>query len=79
MEVVMEIFSAQIRAGRALINWSRRDLSLSSGISEKTIQNYENIDDYTPKPPIIRELVEALGRGGVEFIPGGVKLADFHD
>ncbi|MEP3669215.1 MAG: helix-turn-helix transcriptional regulator [Roseibium sp.] len=73
----MDIFSAQIRAGRALIDWSRRDLSQNSGISEKTIQNFENVEEYTPKPPIVRELIEALQRGGVEFIHGGVRLEDY--
>lgn len=75
----MKIFAAQIRAARALLDWTRRDLATACDISEKTIQNYENVPDYEPRTPIVKGMVHALEAGGVEFISGGVKLADWNE
>jgi hypothetical protein len=37
----MAITSAQLRASRALLNWSLKQLSAKSGVSVPTISNYE--------------------------------------
>ena len=62
------ILPSQIRAARALIDWSQDDLAKSSGVSLSTIKDFEagrrNIAlDY------VNALQNALTRVGVHFIP----------
>ncbi len=59
---------AQLRAARALLNWSRLDLSKLSGISEPSIHRYET-GITSPASRIRNKLFEVFDAHGVEFSP----------
>ncbi len=68
--------SAQIRAGRALVNWTVRKLAEKAGIHRNTVTNIEtersSADDAT-----LDAIRRALEKAGVEFTNGkrpGVRL-----
>lgn len=68
--------SAQIRAGRALVNWTVRKLAEKAGIHRNTVTNIETArslgDDAT-----LDAIRQALEKAGVEFTNGkrpGVRL-----
>ena len=72
------ITSAQCRAARALVNWSREVLSEKSKISHRSIVDFER-DAREPRQVTKDALKRALESGGVQFIPengggAGVRL-----
>jgi PAS domain S-box-containing protein len=76
------IGGAQIRAARALVNWSVRELAKASGVSASTIRRTEEEVGYPENRDHGRlcMLRNALEAAGVEFLcsaggRGGVKLA----
>lgn len=69
-----DISAPQIRAARALVGWSARELASTSGVSLPTIQRFERGTVGT-KPETIEQLVATLNRAGAEFICNGVKLS----
>ncbi|MEL6335339.1 MAG: helix-turn-helix transcriptional regulator [Pseudomonadota bacterium] len=61
----------QITAGRALLGWTRHDLSLRSGVSLRTVARYESGEgDITTMK--LGKLEDALLAEGIRFIDGGV-------
>lgn len=64
---------AQSRAARGLLNWSQSDLVEHSGVSKKTIADFER---GTTKPygRTLIAIVAAFEAVGIEFIRGGVRL-----
>ncbi len=58
----------QIRAARALLNWSQDDLALASGIARSSIKNIEN-DITAARKDTIHDIQMALENFGIEFIP----------
>jgi len=63
------ITGRQIRAARALIRWSARDLAMNSGIGAATIQRLEQQDGVPGgRSQTLLELQKALEAAGVEFI-----------
>lgn len=65
---------SQLRAARALINWSRKDLSKKAGISELTIHRYEN-ETHNPSNQTKQKLCQFLETAGIEFMENdGVRL-----
>lgn len=62
------ITSAQIRAARGLLNWSRKDLAESSGISFASMMRLESFDGV-PSSNIktLNALKKAFEDAGVEF------------
>lgn len=63
------ITSAQIRAGRALLNWSRADLSNNSGIGASALMRLESADGVPGGNIKTFDAVQkALEQAGVEFI-----------
>lgn len=59
------ILSAQCRAARALLRLQQSELSEASGVSVKTIADFE-ADKRTPYARTLRDIREALeGKGGV--------------
>jgi PAS domain S-box-containing protein len=62
------ITGAQLRAGRALLNWSVRDLSEHSQISAATIRRLEEMHFHFEDEPSIPNLRGTLERAGVEFL-----------
>ncbi len=64
-----EVGGAQIRAARALLDWSATDLAEESGVSRMTVQRIERQNGsplFARKTiPLIRS---ALERAGIEFL-----------
>lgn len=70
---------AQCRAARALIAWSKGDLSSASKIPKATIAGYE-AGKLSPDEQALRDMKRSLEDAGVLFIPengggAGVRLA----
>ncbi len=64
----------QIRAARALLNWSQEDLAKAAGLSKPALANIER-GTSMPRIDTIQSLQVALEEGGVEFTEGtGVRL-----
>jgi len=63
------ITAAQIRAGRALLRWSARELAEDAGIGLATIQRLET-DEGVPggRAQTLLKVQQALEAAGVEFI-----------
>lgn len=59
---------AQIRAGRAVVNWSVRELSETAGVSSSTIRRLEE-NNGTPSSvePALEPIQRTLEQAGVEF------------
>lgn len=64
---------AQCRAARALIDWSQADLVEHSGISPKTVADFER-GATKPYNRTLVALTVALEAAGIEFIPRGVRM-----
>ncbi|MEQ1694810.1 MAG: helix-turn-helix transcriptional regulator [Hyphomicrobiaceae bacterium] len=65
---------SQIRAARALLNWSQSDLAKASRMANSSIKNIEN-ENTTARRETIEQIRAAFENNGVEFLPGsGVKL-----
>jgi len=63
------IGGAQIRAGRALLNWSAAELAKRSGVTRFTIQRLEQHDAVPPsRSQTLEDIQRALEAAGVEFI-----------
>ena len=64
------ITGAQIRAARALLDWSARDLSKASRVSPATIQRLERTQGLSEKAQArtLADLQRVLEEAGVEFI-----------
>lgn len=82
---ILKVSIRQVKAARALLGWSQRDLADASGISEPTVKRLEASDGElggrAGTADAIRSCIEAAG---VEFIPengggAGVRLAKRKD
>lgn len=63
------ITSCQIRAARALINWSARELAEKAGVGVATVRRMELADSIPSSNAITLNLVQkTLEAAGVEFI-----------
>ena len=63
------IVGAQIRAARALLNWSADDLATKIGITRQTIQRLEQHDGVPPsRSQTLDEIQRTLEAAGIEFI-----------
>lgn len=60
----------QIKAGRALINWSAEDLAKRSGTTKATISSIET-SRTSGSVEVLSRIVYALQAGGVEFTDAG--------
>lgn len=73
-----DISPGQIRAARALIDWTREDLARASGVTVRTLARLEN-GHTAPRSATTRGVRAALEVAGIEFIPAngggpGVRL-----
>lgn len=75
MAIEMAITPAQIRAGRALLNWTAGDLTKRSGVAQSTLSMIENGQSEGMKKTL-SSIENALTAGGVEFTQNGVALRD---
>lgn len=65
---------SQIRAARALLNWSQSDLAKAAHMANSSIKNIEN-ENTSARRDTIEQIRAAFESNGVEFLPGsGVKL-----
>ena len=62
----------QIRAAMGLLGWEGKELAERAGVRPNTVSRAVNGGDVLVST--LRKLQEALEAGGVEFIPGGVRL-----
>lgn len=67
------ISAEQIRAGRALLNWSARQLAEAAILSLNTVQRLERGDVPIGKASVdtIQKITQALEDAGVVFLPDG--------
>ncbi len=68
------ITAQQIRAGRALIDWSQQDLADAAGVSRPTIKRMESDKGPgTSSAGNVDAVTRALEAGGVSFVdPNGM-------
>ena len=64
------LFAQQIRAGRGLLGWSRRDLAIVAGISQGTIKAIEQ-GSTDARLSTLRKLAQTFTAHGVEFVATG--------
>lgn len=74
-----DIRPEQLRAARALIDWTRDDLAAASGVTIRTLARIET-GQTEPRTTTMESLVRSLETAGVEFIAEngggvGVRLA----
>lgn len=63
------IGGAQIRAARALLNWSAAELAIRSGVTRFTIQRLEQHDAVPPsRSQTLEDIQRSFETAGVEFI-----------
>lgn len=63
----------QIRAARALLDWSQSDLGQRSTLSQAAIANIETAK-HRPNEKTTAALLNVFAMAGIEFIDGGVRL-----
>lgn len=69
----MFISIEQIKAARALLKWTQKDLAVRAGINDDQVHNFEG---GRSKPLGVLEAIHsALTNGGIEFIEGGAKYS----
>lgn len=62
------ITGIQIRAARAALNWSASKLAEISGVSQPTIQRFEQSDGVPPsRSSTLIEIQKTLEAAGIEF------------
>jgi predicted transcriptional regulator len=73
---ILKVSIRQIKAARALLDWSQDELAIRSGVSAPTIKRLEAGDGEIGGRAATREaLVTALQKAGIEFLAangGGV-------
>ena len=68
------ITARQIRAARALLEWSGTDLAKKSGLTQMTISNIES-DKVQPSEDSLQSIQAAFDMHGIEFLEGdGVRV-----
>jgi predicted transcriptional regulator len=78
---ITKVSIRQIKAARALLDWSQDDLALNSGVSAPTVKRLEAAEgDIGGRAKTAEALVAALHKAGIEFLPEngagvGVRLA----
>lgn len=66
---IRKVSIRQIKAARALLDWSQSDMAASSGVSEPTIKRLEAASgELGGRAETIEKIVEALEKAGVIFI-----------
>jgi len=77
---ILKVSIRQVKAARALLDWSQADLAQASGISEPTIKRLEASDgDLGGRAETAEAIRTALEDAGIIFVPengegAGVRL-----
>lgn len=61
------ISAAQVRAGRAMLEWTRQQLADASKVSHSTIADYERGRNESMLTETAKKLINAFADAGVEF------------
>jgi transcriptional regulator with XRE-family HTH domain len=64
------ITPTQIRAARALLGWTQKELAAQSGLSEMAIKNLER-QQSDPRSSTLAAIVKAFDNAGVVFLQPG--------
>jgi transcriptional regulator with XRE-family HTH domain len=70
MELMEDIRVEQIKAARALLNWTQKDLAVQANLNKAIIANYESGRNHALN--IKRAIYSALTSKGIKFVDGGV-------
>lgn len=66
---ILKVSIRQVKAARALLDWSQSDLANQSGVSDPTIKRLEAADgDLGGRQTTVEAIRTALENAGVEFI-----------
>lgn len=69
---ILKVSIRQIKAARALLDWSQSDLAAASGVSEPTIKRLESASgELGGRSDTTEKIVAALEAAGVIFITTG--------
>ncbi|MQB20577.1 helix-turn-helix domain-containing protein [Agrobacterium tumefaciens] len=69
---ILKVSIRQIKAARALLDWSQSDLAAASGVSEPTIKRLESASgELGGRSDTTEKIVAALEAAGVTFITTG--------
>jgi transcriptional regulator with XRE-family HTH domain len=71
-----ELFAAQVRAARGLLNWSQAYLAEGVGVARSTIADLES-NKRAPHPATLFVLVQELAAAGIVFEELGVSFEKF--
>lgn len=76
---ILKVSIRQVKAARALLNWSQQDLADEANVSIATVKRLESDDgDLKGREETARKLRAALQAAGIEFLEGsagtGVRL-----
>jgi transcriptional regulator with XRE-family HTH domain len=63
------VTAAQIRAARALLNWSAKELARRAGVSWRTVQRAERPEGANMQLRTLQKIEAALDAAGIEIIP----------
>ncbi|WP_337270237.1 PAS domain-containing protein [Oryzifoliimicrobium ureilyticus] len=64
---VKGVSAAQIRAARALLNWTIDELALKSGVSISSISRLEKVANYAVREHVLQAVCQALADEGIVF------------
>jgi transcriptional regulator with XRE-family HTH domain len=66
----------QIRAARALLNWTQSDLARAAAMATSSVKNIES-ESSSARRETLAQIHDAFDHNGIEFMPGtGVRLKD---
>lgn len=66
---ILKVSIRQVKAARALLDWSQTELANAAGVSVPTIKRLEAEDGYLGgRSETARRIREALESGGIQFI-----------
>lgn len=69
---ILKVSIRQIKAARALLDWSQGELALKCGVSEPTIKRLEAAKgDLGGRPETIEKIVTTMTAAGAVFIADG--------
>lgn len=69
---ILKVSIRQVKAARALLDWSQSDLASASGVSEPTIKRLEAVDtELGGRADTVEKITAALEKAGVKFIDDG--------
>jgi transcriptional regulator with XRE-family HTH domain len=72
------ITTNQVRAARALLGWSQRDLAKNAKIAVSTVADFER-GQRVPVPANIQAIRDAIASAGIVFTAGGAVAGGKHD